>query len=153
MRIPCKNNLRPWYISPFEVLKYVGPMAYGLDLPPNLSSVHPIFHVYVLNRYHGDGDYIINRDPIVLDEYLQYEKEQITINEQDACKLRTKGLSPWRLNGSIIELRKLYGKPRRLCETNIPNYLLNQVLFHSFLSLFFISLSLKDEWWVHWYLL
>ncbi|XP_027769571.1 uncharacterized protein LOC114075280 [Solanum pennellii] len=94
MRFGKKGKPSPRYIGPFKTLDYVVPIAYKLDLPPNLSSVHPIFHVYVLNRYHGDSDYIINRDPIVLDEYLQYEKEQITINDRDACKLRTKGLSP-----------------------------------------------------------
>ncbi|WMV42682.1 hypothetical protein MTR67_036067, partial [Solanum verrucosum] len=31
--------------DPFDILKCVGPVAYRLALPPNLSSVHPIFHV------------------------------------------------------------------------------------------------------------
>ncbi|WMV25135.1 hypothetical protein MTR67_018520 [Solanum verrucosum] len=59
MRFGKKGKLSPRYIGPFEILESVGPMVYRLALPPNLSSVHPIFHVSMFKRYHGDGDYII----------------------------------------------------------------------------------------------
>ncbi|WMV30779.1 hypothetical protein MTR67_024164 [Solanum verrucosum] len=42
-----------------KVLDCVGLVAYRLALPPNLLGVHPVFHVAMLKRYHGDGDYII----------------------------------------------------------------------------------------------
>ncbi|WMV30391.1 hypothetical protein MTR67_023776, partial [Solanum verrucosum] len=42
MRFGKKGKLSPQYIGPFEVLDYAGPIAYKLDLPPNLSGVHPI---------------------------------------------------------------------------------------------------------------
>lgn len=54
-----KGKLSPCYISQFEILECVPLVAYMLALPPSLSSVHPIFYVYVLKRYHGDRDYII----------------------------------------------------------------------------------------------
>ncbi|WMV41454.1 hypothetical protein MTR67_034839 [Solanum verrucosum] len=44
----------------------------------------------MLNRYHGDGDYTIKLDSIVLDKDLQYEKEPIAILDRDVRKLRTK---------------------------------------------------------------
>ena len=47
------------YIGPFEVLKRVGEVAYELAFPPRLSGVYPVFHVSMLKRYHGDGNYII----------------------------------------------------------------------------------------------
>ncbi|WMV26604.1 hypothetical protein MTR67_019989 [Solanum verrucosum] len=41
-------------------------------------------------RYHGDGDYNIKWDSIVLAKDLQYEKEPIAIHDRDVRKLRTK---------------------------------------------------------------
>ncbi|WMV24477.1 hypothetical protein MTR67_017862, partial [Solanum verrucosum] len=45
MRFGKKGNLSPRYIGLFEVLECVSPVAYRLTLPPNLSEVHPVFHV------------------------------------------------------------------------------------------------------------
>ena len=54
MRFGKRGKLSPRYIGPFEVLKRVGEVAYELALPPGQSGVHPVFHVSMLKRYHGD---------------------------------------------------------------------------------------------------
>ncbi|WMV46155.1 hypothetical protein MTR67_039540 [Solanum verrucosum] len=69
---------------------HTGSVAYRLALPPNLMGVHSVFHVSMLKRYHGDGDYIINWDSIVLDKDLQYEEERVKILDRDVRKLRNK---------------------------------------------------------------
>ncbi|KAH0644860.1 hypothetical protein KY284_032744 [Solanum tuberosum] len=56
IRFGKKGKLSPRYIGPFEVLNCVGPVAYRLALPLNLSAVYLVFHVSMLKRYHGDGD-------------------------------------------------------------------------------------------------
>ncbi|KAK4706966.1 hypothetical protein R3W88_033476 [Solanum pinnatisectum] len=90
MRFGKKGKLSPRYIGPFEVLECVGLVAYKLALPHKLSGVHPVFHVSMLKRYHGDWDYIIKWDSIVLDKDLQYEEEPIAILDLNVQKLRTK---------------------------------------------------------------
>ena len=37
----------------------MGEVDYELAWPPGLSGVHPVFHVSMLKKYHGDGNYII----------------------------------------------------------------------------------------------
>ena len=66
MRFGKRGKLSPRYIGPFEVLKRVGGVAYELALPPGLSGVHTVFHVSMLERYHGDGNYIIGWDSVCL---------------------------------------------------------------------------------------
>ncbi|WMV42384.1 hypothetical protein MTR67_035769 [Solanum verrucosum] len=90
MRFGKKCKLSLGCIGPFEVLECVRSIAYRWALPPNLSGVHPVFHVSMLKRYHGDGDYIIKCDSIVLDKDLQYKEEPIAILDHDVRKLRTK---------------------------------------------------------------
>ena len=79
MRFGKRGTHSPRYIGPFEVLKHVGVVAYELALPPGLSRVHPVFHVSMLKKYHGDGNYIIRWDSVLLDENLSYEEEPVAI--------------------------------------------------------------------------
>ena len=87
MRFGKKGKLSPRYIVPYEIVECVGLLAFIFALPPNLSNVHPIFHVSMLKRYHGDKDYIIKWYTIVLYKDLQYEEETIAILDHDVCKL------------------------------------------------------------------
>ena len=74
-----RGKLSPRYIGPFEVLKRIGEVAYELALPSGLSEVYPVFHVSMLKKYHGYGNYIIRWDSVLLDENLSYEEELVAI--------------------------------------------------------------------------
>ena len=93
MRFGKRGKLSPRYIGPFEVLKRVGEVAYELALPPGLSGVHPVFHVSMLKRYHGDGNYIIRWDSVLLDENLSYEEEPVAILDREVRKLRSREIA------------------------------------------------------------
>jgi hypothetical protein len=49
-RFNVKGKLAPIYIGPFKVLEQKGEVAYRLELPPNLSGVHDVFHVSQLKK-------------------------------------------------------------------------------------------------------
>ena len=91
MRFGKRGKLSTRYIGPFEVPKRVGEVAYELALPPGLSGVHPVFHVFMLKRYHGDGNYIIRWDSVLLDENLSYEEEPVAILYREVRKLKSRG--------------------------------------------------------------
>ena len=90
MRFGKQGKLSPRYIGPFEVLKRIGEVAYELALPPRLSGVHPVFHVSMLKRYPGDGNYIIRWDSVLLDENLTYEEEPVAILDREIRKWRSR---------------------------------------------------------------
>ena len=71
----------------------MGEVAYELALPPGLSGVHPVFHVSMLKRYHGDGNYIIRWDTVLLDENLTYEEEPVAILDREIRKLRSREIA------------------------------------------------------------
>ena len=93
MRFGKLGKLSPRYIGLFEFLKRVGEVAYELALPPRVSGVHPAFHVSMLKRYHGDGNYIIRWDSVLLDENLSYEEEPVSILDREVCKLRSRDIA------------------------------------------------------------
>jgi hypothetical protein len=49
-RFKVKGKLAPRYISPFKIMDHKGVVAYQLELPPQLSDVHDVFHVSQLKK-------------------------------------------------------------------------------------------------------
>jgi hypothetical protein len=45
-----KGKLAPRYIGPFKIIDRKGELAYQLELPPQLSEVHDVFHVSQLKK-------------------------------------------------------------------------------------------------------
>nr|GEY78426.1 hypothetical protein [Tanacetum cinerariifolium] len=50
VRFGKKRELAPRFGRPFEIIKKVGPVAYRLDLPEELNSVHNMFYVSNLKK-------------------------------------------------------------------------------------------------------
>ena len=45
-----KGKLAPRFIGPFKIMSRRGEVAYQLELPPELSGVHNVFHVSQLRK-------------------------------------------------------------------------------------------------------
>ena len=56
--------MRPRYIGPYEIIAIVGTVAYRLDLPPELSKVHNVFHVSMLLKYIPDPSHVLRDQPV-----------------------------------------------------------------------------------------
>jgi hypothetical protein len=49
-RFKIRGKLAPRYIGPFKILEQRGEVGYQLELPPQLTDVHDVFHVSQLRR-------------------------------------------------------------------------------------------------------
>jgi hypothetical protein len=49
-RFHVKGKLSPRYVGPYSIVKRIGMVAYKLELPPELTGVHPVFHVSQLRK-------------------------------------------------------------------------------------------------------
>jgi hypothetical protein len=49
-RFRVKGMLAPRYVRPFKIIDCKGEVAYQLELPPQLSEVHDVFHVSQLKK-------------------------------------------------------------------------------------------------------
>ena len=90
MRFRKKGKLSPRFISPYEVIEKVGPMAYILTLPPNLEKIHNVFHVSMLRRYRSDPSHVVSSETIELRPDLTYEKEPVEILAWEVKELQKK---------------------------------------------------------------
>ncbi|XP_070003191.1 uncharacterized protein [Nicotiana sylvestris] len=93
MRFGKKGKLSPRFIGPFEILKQIGNVAYELALPPSLAGVHPVFHVSMLQRYHGDPSHVLEFTSVQLDNDLSYVEEPVAILDRQVRKLRSKDIA------------------------------------------------------------
>nr|KYP39238.1 hypothetical protein KK1_039483 [Cajanus cajan] len=103
------RKLTPCFISPYQVLKRIGEVAYQIALPPSLSNLHNVFHVSQLRKYVHDPSHIIESDNIQLKDNLTYETVPLRIDDTRVKQLRGKEI-PWlRSFGGEILKKVLHG--------------------------------------------
>nr|GEZ86808.1 putative reverse transcriptase domain-containing protein [Tanacetum cinerariifolium] len=88
VRFGDKGKLAPRYVGPFEIVECVGPVAYRLKLPQELSCVHDTFHVSNLKKCLAEPDVQVPLNETEIDENLHFVKEPIDIVERDVKKLK-----------------------------------------------------------------
>ncbi|GKE70192.1 hypothetical protein Tco_1528264, partial [Tanacetum coccineum] len=83
-----QGKLNPWYIGPFKILKRVGPMAYKLELPVELSNVHNTFHISNLKKCLSDESLVIPMKELWFDDKLNFVEEPVEIMDQEFKQLK-----------------------------------------------------------------
>ena len=105
LRFGRQGKLSPRYIGPYEIIERIGPLAYRLALPVELSSIHNVFHVSMLRRYRSDPSHIVHEPEIEVFETLTYVKEPVEILDRKVKKLRNKEIP-------IVKVKWSYHSPK-----------------------------------------
>jgi hypothetical protein len=88
IRFGKRGKLNPRFTRPFKIITRIGPIAYRLELPEELSIIHNVFHVSNLRKCLSDESMKIPLADIQVNEQLNYTEERIKILDRQIKKLR-----------------------------------------------------------------
>ncbi|MBW0483311.1 hypothetical protein O181_023026 [Austropuccinia psidii MF-1] len=78
------------WLGPFEVIKKIGSCAYHLKLPQPLKSVHPLFHVSLLELVKQStipNPHQVPPPPVLVEEQEEWEVTQVLYSRLKRGKL------------------------------------------------------------------
>ncbi|KAI3797800.1 hypothetical protein L1987_33063 [Smallanthus sonchifolius] len=90
IRFRKRGKLSPRFIGPFRIMARVGEVAYSLELPDELSRIHPTFHVSHLRKCLADESAHVPLTDIEVDNSLNYIEEPVAILDRKEKRLRNK---------------------------------------------------------------
>jgi hypothetical protein len=96
-RFGVKGKLAPRYVGPFEILEICGPVAYRLQLSPQLAAVHNIFHVSQLRRCVKVPTEIIDPQTIKIETDLTYTEYPIRVLDTKERSTRRKTIRMYKI--------------------------------------------------------
>lgn len=88
VRFGKRGKLNPRYIGPFNILERIGPVAYKLEFPEELSRVHDTFHVSNLKKCLSDESLVIPLKEIRLHDKLVFTEEPVEIMDREIKQLK-----------------------------------------------------------------
>lgn len=92
-----------------------------------LTSVHSVFHVFMLRKYIPDPSHVLDASTVQLDKNLTYGEEPMFRINKQIRKLRSKKMVTVKVCGKTILERRRPGKMNRLCKRSILFYVLRFV--------------------------
>jgi hypothetical protein len=89
-RFKVKGKLALRYVSPFKIISCKGEVAYQLELPPQLSDVHDVFHVLQLKKCLWVPEEQLPMEELDLGGDLTYSRRPIKILDTTERMTRSK---------------------------------------------------------------
>ncbi|KAD3640202.1 hypothetical protein E3N88_29425 [Mikania micrantha] len=88
IRFGKKGKLAPRYVGPFKVLERIGKVAYKVDIPSELSNIHPTFHVSNLKKCLSDENLHVPLDDIHIDASMRIIEKPVEIIDRHVKQFR-----------------------------------------------------------------
>ncbi|GKA60465.1 putative reverse transcriptase domain-containing protein [Tanacetum coccineum] len=129
MRFGKRGNFNPHYIGPFRIIERIGPVAYHLELPQELSRVHNVFHICNLKKCLSDDTLVIPLEEIQLDGKLNFVEEPIEIMDREVKQLKRRRIPIVKVIGMHVEVQNTRGNVRTNSRANTLTYSLANLGF------------------------
>ncbi|GJS31983.1 putative reverse transcriptase domain-containing protein [Tanacetum coccineum] len=88
-----KSEIAPRYVGPLEILEKIGPVAYRLRLPQELSSVYDTFHVSSLKKCLTNANLHGPLKGIKVDKTLCFVEEPVEIMDREVKRVKRSRIS------------------------------------------------------------
>lgn len=88
IRFGKKRKLSPRYVGPYKIMKRICKVAYELELPAELATVHPVFHISLLKKCVGDPASIVPLESVAVKYSISYEDIPVEILDRQVRRLR-----------------------------------------------------------------
>ncbi|KAG2376273.1 uncharacterized protein HKW66_Vig0155730 [Vigna angularis] len=75
------KKLSPKFVGSYQIMRKIGPVAYELTLPPQLSNLHPVFHVSQLWKYIADPSHILELEDVRLRQDRTLEMKPVRVED------------------------------------------------------------------------
>jgi hypothetical protein len=122
-RFGVKGKLAPRYIGPFPILEQCGPVAYRLQLPETLSTMHNVFHVSQLKKCLRVPDRTIEVMDVALEPDLTYSEHPIPVLDQKYRITRRRTLKFYKIQWNQHTEDEATWETQNFLEKNFPGFL------------------------------
>jgi hypothetical protein len=122
-RFGVKEKLAPRYIGPFEILEICGPVAYCLQLPPQLAAIHNIFHVSQLRKCVKVPIKIIDSQAIEIEPDLTYTEHPIRVLDTKERSTRRETVKMYKIQWNHHTEEEATWETESYLQRNFPDFL------------------------------
>jgi hypothetical protein len=95
-----RGKLAPRFIRPLKITEKRGEVAYQLELPPQLSNVHDVFHVSQLKKCMRVPEEQILIEDLDAKEHLSYQEYHVKILKASERVTRNKKIKMYKVQWS-----------------------------------------------------
>ena len=120
VRFGKRSKLNPRYIGPFEIVQRIGPVAYKLELPPELGNVHNTFHVSNLKKCLATVPPIVPVSDVRINDNLQIIDEPLEILDRSIKQMRRSRVPLVKVRWSSSHGRELTWEREDYMRDNYP---------------------------------
>jgi hypothetical protein len=121
-RFGVKGKLAPRYVGPFKITKIRGPVAYRLQLPPQLAAIHDVFHVPQLRKCITTPTEIKESQTIDIQPDLSYVEHPIKILDIKERSTRRETIKMYKIQWNHHTEKEATWETESYLQQNFPDF-------------------------------